>query len=142
MGAVRVRWSTLARWVGGGLAVLLAAQALPPLLRPPPPAPLAADIGLPQVRAAEPPARPAGLARVSPARALPARRLGARRGRRRAAGRKRPIEAGARLVGEDPVVVAPAAEPVAAPPPPPVTPAPAPAPPPPPADGSVEFMPH
>ena len=141
MGAVRVRWSTLARWVGGGFAVLLAVQALPPLLRPPPPAPLAADIGLPRVRAAGV-APPAGVARVSPARALPARHRAARGHRRRAPGRKRPIEAGARLVGEDPAVVTQAAESTASPAPPPPTPAPPPAPPPRPADGSVEFMPH
>jgi hypothetical protein len=143
MGAVRVRWSTLARWVGAGLAMLLALQALPPLLRPPPPGPLAADIGLPRVRAAKPVARPIGDARVFPARALPARRRADRR-RRRPTGRKRPIEAGARLAGENPADIAPEAEAEAAAPPapPPVTAAPSPAPPPPPADGSVEFMPH
>jgi len=136
MGAVRVRWSTLARWLGGGLAVLLAVQALPPLLRPPPPAPLAADIGLPRVRAAEPTTPAAVAARVFPARALPARHRPERHRRRRAPGRERHTEAGARLVGEDPPVVAPAVEPAT--PPPAVTPAPPPAP----ADGSVEFMPH
>jgi hypothetical protein len=134
MGAVRVRWSTLARWVGGGIAVLLAVQALPPLLRPPPPAPLAADIGLPRVRTPDPAVQPTGVARVSPARALPARRR-RRLGRRRAPGRKPHFEAEARTEG--PAVVAPAA-----PPPPPVTSAPPPAAPPPPTDGSVEFMPH
>ena len=142
MGAVRVRWSALARWMGGGLAVLLAVQALPPLLRPPPPPPLAADVGLPRVLPSDPAAQPAGVALVSPARALPARHRADRRDRRRAPGRERHTEAGARLVGEGPAVVAPAVEPATAPPPPPVTPAPPPAPPPPPADGSVEFMPH
>jgi hypothetical protein len=141
MGAVRVRWWALARWVGGGLAVLLAVQALPPLLRPPPPAPLAADVGLPRVRPPDPAVPPDDVARVSPARALPARHRVDRRGRRRAPGREGHTEA-ARLVGEDPAVVAPAVAPATPPPPPPVTPAPPPAPPPPPADGSVEFMPH
>src|SRR5262245_15060260 len=79
MGAVRVRWSTLARWVGGGLALLLALQALPPLLRPPAPEPLAADIGLPRVRAARSAAPTARVARVSSARALPRRRAVPRR---------------------------------------------------------------
>ena len=74
MGAVRVRWSTLARWVGGGLGVLLALQALPSLLRPPAPEPLAADIGLPRLRCSEPVTPPARVARVSPALALPARK--------------------------------------------------------------------
>jgi hypothetical protein len=142
MGAVRVRWSTLAKWVGAGLAALLAAQALPPLLRPPAPPPLAADVGLPRVRAAEP-ATPAALAaRVSPARALPARHRPDRHGRRRPTGRERRTEPEAHAVGEDQVIIAPAVEPATPPPPPAVTPAPPPAPPPPPADGSVEFMPH
>jgi len=142
MGAVRVRWSTLARWLGGGLAVLLAVQALPSLLRPAPPAPLAADIGLPRIRAGDPAVRPAGVARVSPARALPARHRADRHSRRGASGRKRPVEAGARPGGKDPATVAPAVEAATPPPPPPASPAPPPAPPPPPTDGSVEFMPH
>src|SRR6187551_2189058 len=120
MGAMRVRWSTLARWVGGGLALLLAVQALAPLLRPPPPAPLAADIGLPRTRPTEP-AAPA--ARVYPARALPARHPVGRRGRRRTQGRQRHTAARGRLAGDDPDGVAPAVAPVTAPPPSPVTPA-------------------
>ena len=41
MGAVRVRWSALARWLAAAALTLLALQALPSLLRPPAPPPLA-----------------------------------------------------------------------------------------------------
>jgi hypothetical protein len=142
MRAVRVRWSTLARWMGGCLALLLALQALPPLLRPPAPEPLAADIGLPRFRAAKPATRAAGVARVWPARALPARPLADRRDSRGPTGRKHVHMAGNRPVGAESAVVAPLPETPTPPAPPPAAPAPDPAPAPPPGDGSVEFMPH
>src|SRR4051794_6230582 len=50
MGNLRVRWPAVARRLGAGLAVLLALQTLPSLLRPPSPPPLAADVGLPRPR--------------------------------------------------------------------------------------------
>src|SRR4249919_4273277 len=78
MGRLRVRWSALGRWLRGGLALLLVAQLLPPLLRPPPPRPLAADIGLPPVRPATPRA-PLRKAHVSPARVVATPRRAPRR---------------------------------------------------------------
>jgi hypothetical protein len=121
--------------------VLLALQVLSLLLRPPAPEPLAADIGLPRPRAPKPVTRPAGVARLSPARALPARRADRRGSRGRRGGRHAHWAPG-RPVGEDPGVVAPPAETPTPPASPPVMPGLAQPPPPPPEDGSVEFMPH
>src|SRR5215213_10279916 len=142
MGAIRVRWLTLARGAGAALAALLAVQAVPALLRPPPPEPLAPDIGLPAIAPSKPVVRFAGVGRLSPARALPA---GSRADRDspQAAGLARPTTPPAppaKAPTTTPHSV-PAPAPAAAPaaPAPPIS---APAPAPPPGDGSVEFMPH
>jgi len=138
----------VARWVGAGVATLLAVQALAPLLRPPAPPPLAADIGLPRPQRptseaeAIAPASPAARAAISPARALAAAAPTPRRGptvRRRSTGRKPTHGVGSRPVGEVPATAG-ALVPVA---PAPTQPAGVPAgPPPASSDGSEEFAPH
>ena len=88
MGRLRVRWSALGRWLGGGLALLLVVQLLPPLLRPPPPRPLAADIGLPP-RVRRPRGRPSA-GRTSRRLAWSRHRGEPRADRRRHPRRRRP----------------------------------------------------
>jgi hypothetical protein len=51
MGAVRIRWRALARVAVIAVAGIAALQALPDLLKPPAPPPLARDVGLPRVAA-------------------------------------------------------------------------------------------
>jgi len=137
----------MAKLAGAGALALFALQALPHLLRPPEPPPLAADVGLPRVISA---AEPSGSGPHRPP--LPEPRI-----------KRSPVRSG---VGPAEVVIAseprpkrhrrPRAVAVPAPPAPPVAataeppPAPTPVPPPPPApgpsappsDGSEEFAPH
>src|SRR5215218_3168702 len=125
--------------------VVIALQALPSLLRPPDPPPLAPDVGLPQpaVRDAvrkRAPERVRGEAALDPARAVISGRPRRRRKHRRPK-RLAPIA--------EPLPPAPEAP--SSPPPPPPAPGPTPAPaapeptpsaPPPAGDGSEEFAPR
>jgi len=136
---LRVRWKP----VGKGALVLLAGfvalQLIPELLKPPPPEPLPADVGLPRVVA-----KPAELEKRLPKRRLGrvARRGGALTGRRPVFRPKRDLGrqvAPRRKTQPRPSTPTPRQDPPAeaiVPPPPP------PPPPEPPGDGSAEFAPH
>ncbi len=164
MGGVRIRWKVLGKVAMVGVAGLVALQLLPPLLKPPEPPPLAADVGLPPI-GVRPGSEPApGEARqvgTDPPGALRPRerRLAAprslkmpgkptqprrreRRPRHKPRDQQRPTSPApvpapvVRAPGPSP---APSPEPAASPAP---TPAPEPAPAPAPEDGSLEFTPH
>ncbi|HEX5712399.1 MAG TPA: hypothetical protein VFX85_03700 [Solirubrobacterales bacterium] len=129
MGAVRIHWQTAGKLAAASIVVLLGLQVLPGLLRPPAPAPLEPDVGLPRM-----------IAEPRRERALPRRP------------RPEPLPE-PRRVPRKPAVSAP----VPAPPPPPTPPPPPPPPPesppapspaaapepsPPAGDGSEEFAPR
>jgi hypothetical protein len=153
---MRIRRRGALRALAAALACGLAAKALPALLEPPQPPPLAADVGLPNAarRAVPPslerPSAPAVLVRVGPGRPVET----ARAARPRHDHAARPLQP-PRKRRKDPGEPAPA--PAPPPPPLPVAPAPPPAvvvppavpapsppsqPPDPPGDGSQEFAPR
>jgi hypothetical protein len=167
---VRIRWSQAGLALLGVAAVLLALRVAPSFLKPPAPAPLPADVGLPRIEAAGGPAgdrdtggtrarrRPDGgtmrnVERVAPGRAALAGPGGCGGQGTEACARSVPAPGAARRAAEgspprrqDPRANPPVPSPV---PPLPEVPPPAPEPPPeptptppPPDDGSMEFAPH
>jgi len=156
MGAVRIRWRALAKVAMIAVGVVVALQALPGLLQPPAPPPLAKDVGLRGIvvernpskrveflshtesksprreRELSSPLPPGVISSVPHRHAKPTSR------------RKRPKE---RASSPSPEPSAAESPPPAATPPTPIEPSPSPPPPPPagpdpPADGSEEFAPH
>jgi hypothetical protein len=167
---VRVRWSQAGLVALGVAAVLLALRVAPSFLKPPAPAPLPADVGLPRIEAARQPgrSRDAGRApvreapghetvgiggRVAPGRVALAGPGGCGGQGTEACARSVPAPGAARRAAEgspprrqappaNPPVPAPVPAPTEVPHPSPEPP-PEPAPtPPPPNDGSMEFAPH
>ncbi|HET7443787.1 MAG TPA: hypothetical protein VFJ57_03935 [Solirubrobacterales bacterium] len=157
MGAVRIRWRALAKVMVIAVGVVLALQALPGLLQPPAPPPLAKDVGLrgvvverdrakrveflPHTESKSPRPRPERASREPLApdviSSVPHPHLKLKAKHRSPKPR-----------GAPPPAAASAPEPpLAAAPPTPIEPPPPPPPPPPagadpPADGSEEFAPH
>src|SRR3954462_14255500 len=155
MRRVRVRWTSAAKAAAIVVAALVALQALPALLKPPEPPPLAPDVGLPQpvVKDAEPelhqqihPAevevdavrrreleQPGGMTGLGPAKVV------SRSGRRLRRKRRdpEPTPAPAAATPEPATYVPPPAPVPVAPTPEPAASAPAPV-----GDGSEEFAPR
>ena len=145
---MRIRWSGMAKLAIGAIAGLVALQALPAMLHPPEPPPLAEDVGLPRIdRSAgspppqtrlETPRAHKGAGKTTKSAAIDVIRSKPRSPRPAAAKPKAPPA---------PPVEPPAPSPVYEPPPPSsptpsATLAPPPAAAPPPGDGSEEFAPH
>jgi len=145
---VRVRWAGTWKVAAVAVGLLIAVQALPVLMRPPQPPPLAKDVGLPPVMPAaeeSPPPnlrfetdaeRPKGTTGMAATGVISSTPRPRQRRERRQIVRPSPAP-------QPPVSATPPAEPVPyEPPTPPIAP-PAPAPPPaPPGDGSEEFAPR
>jgi len=166
---VRIRWSQAGLALLGVAGVLLAFRVAPSLLKPPAPAPLPADVGLPRVEARsnpvgsrQPEAAPSGRGSDPGAKRRLGRVVSGGGARRRAEAsegknpKQKAHQPGARRSAQhklstptrrqDPPATRSVPEPV--PPPeviPPASPEPPPEPaptPPPPNDGSMEFAPH
>jgi len=157
---MRIRRRGALRALAAALACGLAAKALPALLEPPRPPPLAADVGLPSVaRQAVPPSldrppAPPVRVRVSAGRPVKtphaarfrhdhvARPLQRRRRRRRDPGEPMPAAPAPAPQPPSPPPVAPAPTPAVVVPPAAPAPSPPPRPPASPGDGSQEFAPR
>lgn len=138
---LRVRWTFVAKSAAILAGLLLAIQLVPELLKPPPPEPLPADVGLPRVKVDRSPIR--NLGREAAGR-WPMRRAESAEGKPRS---RHPVDPGPRSRAErkqgpsprrqDPPAATPEPEPAPEPSPPPPPP-----PPPPLDDGSMEFAPR
>jgi hypothetical protein len=148
---LRVRWSAAGKVAVAIVVGVLALRAVPALVQPPEPPPLAADVGLPRSVVGARPERGSRLWRIGAQRTAAMAVGGARAvARPRRDGRPGPDgemsssagrKPGTPIAGPGPTPPAPGP----APEPLPVAPAPAPEPapaPPPPSDGSEEFSPH
>lgn len=155
MGAIRIRWRALGKVAAIAVAAVAVLQALPKLLQPPAPAPLARDVGLQGIEVERRPAkrveflshtesksprrRPRASLPPDVISSVPHRR--AKPQKTREASQPQPRRNSPKPSGSSPPAASPTPE---SPPPATASPVPIEAPPPPepPSDGSEEFAPH